>query len=1372
MRYVSKIAFMLGIVSVLVSPRDTHAQTYPQISGNDFARECTIALKPDGNGTHLVAAYYEEGLIKNVKTKKGTTSTSTTSWSTTETPMDKSPDGSAYADLRDEKLAYRNPGSSPELLMVYRVGKAGAEGTFLSFSTDDGSTWSSHSSTPKTLELMTNSDGHTTRRPVIATDITSQISGKMNNAYIAWTIKNGTVNDASNAVMVCTVSAGSYTKSTPVTIYAGSSTVEVDVCDMGVSQDGTVYLLWRQTDVTTHMRSLFIATLPNNSTTWSIPTTPFVSSSPQPSSVDLGFEQEYQDYPCMTISTTDCSSEKLFVAYTQKPASTSANGQSDLFLIKTALPLPSSPTWVSATSESDGNVDADGVTHADAVNYASYTNTASFLYQFEPQLAPDGQDGVFLLYYSAQETGLLAHPQQPCATIFETGAHGGQRSISTLSNTATARDVSDYAGIIWNPILYLAHAVWTDPGASGAPEVFGGNITSSPLQGPSGSIPDVGDLGFSNQRRIVMTGNKAHIVGIGGPGSGSTDKPHAIWYSEQSANPSGTITNWLPPLQISDDLNSEGGEVLSTQPVIGVYEHGGPNPQKAIAVVWGVEDRAGVDGTQLYIRVKEFKNCDAGDISDWSPIISGEVLSLSRHPNGVIPTVAPLTSTISGTTDRNLIGWVITFPSTLGQQMLSVTLLRGPQTGSGVRLYNERWREYSDLNIVPTVGYNSVTPNMGTWFNSHAFVSSTSNESKGNGFSPANTGDITHEVVFTGDGLEPATGAWVVKNVTYNTSGAQLGELSTVTPPKQISSPKPKPPFGFLPSTVSYDRNPSITITSTGQKLASWEHIDGFLLPTISSQILFPGGCIYPDENSSSIRMAQTDKSGTWSPIKDAITDLALDVQFRWLLNPSETAFPKTHLTDATNAYSDEDPGAAEMLYWQHNKLVPGPACTYSVSTVDKLHERQFVEPKGDNHSSFQGKWNTVDPVGGSPVWPSSGIGISGVNAQRSFGIYNTGPQYHWTSSLAPNDLRLYRDAPPASDLYINGLSYGIGNDPPVSGVKQYTIASATADIGALKGTYDTALGVDLYRSELRVKDSRSVIFKWGKIYVEDTTLASPIREVMLHDGHPDSMGFASHNAMRDSIFATEWFNWPVSAQIRYDRSLLAPQRGYWVDTILSTIIDSTTYYDTVPRFHPDSLNRDSSFHVTGLHMKYTVELVHSNGHIDTVEQMDYAPYSHLNITPLTVHIDNAGSSADTVMLRVRGDFANVPDDDSLVEFTRETMLGLYQTYGDTTIAVGTGGGFVTPSGGSCLTAIGPYPTPSAPNAGNVSILVHYCSSGFAITAQVYNVSGAMVGPTVTFTSDGQLWDRLAIPAPSMTGAYYIHVSVGGSTTVLPYTVF
>jgi|SRR5579883_591752 len=90
----------------------------------------------------------------------------------------------------------------------------------------------------------------------------------------------------------------------------------------------------------------------------------------------------------------------------------------------------------------------------------------------------------------------------------------------------------------------------------------------------------------------------------------------------------------------------------------------------------------------------------------------------------------------------------------------------------------------------------------------------------------------------------------------------------------------------------------------------------------------------------------------------------------------------------------------------------------------------------------------------------------------------------------------------------------------------------------------------------------------------------------------------------------------------------------------------------------------------------------------------------------------------------------------------------------------------------SLLFLSGPFSNPSTPGANDVSILVHYCSSGSTISAQVYDGLGNPVGSATTYTSDAQAWDRLPIVSPLTAGTYFVVVTVGSYSKTLGYTVY
>ena len=1373
--------------------------------------EPSIVVKPWGDGNTLVASW------QTIPTSPGNwyngemvhTSISTNGGQSWTDQSAISPLPSLNGDvndidaMNDAKLAYRKTGGATQLICAYAAWDIDnylstncgeAYGIFVSYSGNDGSTWGNAVAVED--RATRTAQYSMSIRPCIAAD-NSSTSDKP--AYLAWTnTPCPSCGGTTSQVRFATINEDG-TITSPATIPNASSTslsTLVDACDIAVDPNGTVFVLWekRYTNITPNTRDLYISTTSDGGVTWSTYKV-YSLSAPDPSTssdVFLGNPsnintEDYQDYPALTVSGWG-TSEKVYVAVT---AGTASSGTPIDFLLFRALA---------------SNLSSWSFVDVDAEDVASTTGEKNFDLQFQPTLCSNGTGGAFLLYYAQDMPATGEAVEMP--VLYETDGNNLllHRAISDpfapfsniLSTAGTG--VGDYIGIAYDPVQGIVHPIWTDENSSGT----GLDVYSVPIVG--GDL--VGNLGFSNQRRAVMVGNTAHLAGFGELTPSTTiNKRHAIWYNQHWQPLTEGTPYWTAPYRLELDTHpfdnytntsgSHSDDVIygSTTPSIGVYQDRSTD-YNAVAEVWAARPPASGYCSEIqwiYIRFKEWNSSTIlyANLADWSPVDSIAV------PDGAAaPVVAPLTAQIPGSMkDRYLIGWVVTYAGSGVLQ--SVTYLRGQQTGPegsdpsvDVETQNESWGPHKGSWAGISLNPYSTLCNDGTYYRLSdgyggiihgSFVSVTSNESNGNGtggpisdLTPA-TGSQT--IVFTGDGTLPYSGVWEV-NASYFTTGPTLGQLvlGGASVPYQLNAGDPTPPFGYyvtnaqgylvwsyLPINYGFERNPSVTITSTGQKLTTWEEMD---------ESAGTGGV---PSYYSSIKIAKTIPGGTWDPTLDAITEDATDDTWSWLLNPSVTAFPKTPLNDVTKGTitNDQDPGAAELLYWQQNEL---SQTTGLETPVNNIVEQQFYESQGDSHITFTGAWHLVLPSW-YPYNPLSNNNYVGANSQRSFGIYNTGPQYHTNSPL-----QLFVNASPDLTPYVHGLSYGIANtvsnpSSPSFSI-QPTLTSPTPDYGAAKGTYDTTLGVQLYRSERRRKDSSMVTFKWGKVYVGDTSLGQPFREVMLHDGPVDSNGFVSHDAERDSIFATEWFDWPVSAEIKYDRLMLIPQAGE-----LTFNIDTLSYYDTTGTQHnvydtvagafiPDTSRRsDSAFFTRGTQIMYTVQLIHQSGHIDTIEQAIYNPSAGLFITPKTVFIDNAGYVADTVMLRVIGSLTNVPDADSDVQFEEETMLDTYPSDGDTTVAIATGGGLM-PAPGPTFMAAGPYANPSRPSANNVSVLVHYPGAGTTITAQVYDYLGNAVGRASSKTSDAQAWDRIRIHAPGSRGIYYITVKAGNYFSTLGYSVY
>ncbi len=816
-----------------------------------------------------------------------------------------------------------------------------------------------------------------------------------------------------------------------------------------------------------------------------------------------------------------------------------------------------------------------------------------------------------------------------------------------------------------------------------------------------------------------MTGTVAHAVAYG-TGTNFT----GVEYSTQMTIGNHT-TDWTAPLEIDIEPNT-----YVEPPCIASYVRDPSVSQSAIAVCWGFEDDIiPPNGTGIKVRVKESGNCN------WS-----QEFAIPTSSCACAPSITPLTVPVSsGSKNTYLLGWVITWEDYLSDVLNSVTLLRGGQATNQLT-QNQNWGDYSNYTTTGTqIILTALTPS-----GSHEHLGATSNQSNGI------TADHSNEIVYTSDG--DISGCKAL-NAQYFTSGATLGNWSGNTAGSQqvLSAYNIKGQF---------DRDPSVTVTSFGQNIAAWEHIGpGLLIPDWPSPGIFTPGF------TSSIRIAKTtDAGGDWSVLQDFITlPYAGDPTFHWLTKPSVTAFPTTTISGSANAHG------AELLYTQEDGYCYcSPAPGFSpFPHVNTLHERLY-------DLSYQGSW-------GSGTWTSgekSPFPTSGVNSQRSFGLYTTGPQYallHGSYQLVDQDL---------TTSYTHGLTYALGNALSSGAV---TDKFTTPVIGAFKGTFAQPLGEDLFRVEDRYMDSSAIEFQWGGVYVDDTAIGMAAREVILHNPASDS-GFASHEAIRDSIFQTEWFDWPVSGEVVYSR-WLAFAVGRFTDTTIDTnksdggggggdnsskCTGSGSAQGTTTKLYvPDTTVRgDSSFIKPCVQIKYTVELVHQSGQIDTIDRMTYNPFGQQLIAPKKVHLVNANYAGDTVMLRVRADIPPcVPDADSNVVFGREQMLDTLRGLADTTIAIGPSGG-VMPPPDTCFMALGPFANPSAASSNDVSILVHLCGIGAPITVQVYDMIGNPVGGQSHAVSDGQVWDRIPITSPPVAGSYYVQISAPFYGTSLGLTVY
>jgi hypothetical protein len=255
--------------------------------------------------------------------------------------------------------------------------------------------------------------------------------------------------------------------------------------------------------------------------------------------------------------------------------------------------------------------------------------------------------------------------------------------------------------------------------------------------------------------------------------------------------------------------------------------------------------------------------------------------------------------------------------------------------------------------------------------------------------------------------------------------------------------------------------------------------------------------------------------------------------------------------------------------------------------------------------------------------------------------------------------------------------------------------------------------------------------FVWGSVYVGDSSSGQPFRQVMLYNGI-DSGGYSSHSAQRDSIFRTEVFTINIGEKVNYSRALYYP----------------------------------CCYTLPWVQMKYTVELVHQSGLVDTLETPTFSPSYGKFIVPTRIRTTYSNTTED-IFIRVRGDLSGVSDADSLCEYQVESMFGQYPTIRDSVVSfkISQFGKIET----SRLNVAPPFPNPVLHGTQDISIEAAFIS-GYPIKAEIVDELGRLSGNPVEVSATGN-WQSLVLTAPRTSGTYYIKVSASGEVKLFPFIV-
>jgi hypothetical protein len=215
------------------------------------------------------------------------------------------------------------------------------------------------------------------------------------------------------------------------------------------------------------------------------------------------------------------------------------------------------------------------------------------------------------------------------------------------------------------------------------------------------------------------------------------------------------------------------------------------------------------------------------------------------------------------------------------------------------------------------------------------------------------------------------------------------------------------------------------------------------------------------------------------------------------------------------------------------------------------------------------------------------------------------------------------------------------------------------------------------------------------------------MRQVILSLGL-DSL-YSSTDACRDSLFRSEVFDFPPGAEITYYRG---------------------QFYNDTLCYQPGGV-----FFNPALSMKYRVELVHSTGAIDTIEEFEFAPFYNKFIYPKKVHIMNGSLISRDVYLRVKGTLAGLIDPDSLVDHADLSSTTAYPYDVDTTIiAYKSAGSPDIARLANGLNIQQPYPNPLQSNMSTFSFYVAYPKDG-TIHLSLFNTIGQLLDKSIEINS-------------------------------------
>jgi len=857
-----------------------------------------------------------------------------------------------------------------------------------------------------------------------------------------------------------------------------------------------------------------------------------------------------------------------------------------------------------------------------------------------------------------------------------------------------------------------------------------------------------GNLGFSDQRKIVSTGSIAHMV---------YERNGKVWYA---LNCYGAGTQgWTPGFALQEDNTPQG--VTASNPSIAVYQEGDGsafNGQAAICAVW-TEKSTVTNMVSIKLRTREINAC-TGEWNLWSGVYEINSHALPANPpiDNTTAVVAPLLTPVNAPSGdlypTNLLGWTVTWTSPrltikanpmpgctdITQQtgLYSRTWLRTDPFSGSITTNNHHWgsnapagltayltgaalqppntaNQNFNILVEPNPCAFAVPPGISTPpYNPLAFPSVVSTENKNPSYRSDNDVNYSQEVAVSTIGNGP--GIWVF-NAKYDRSstpgafigltgngGVNLGENAL-----WVSTPGTPPGVSFSPDN-NLERNPCVTINGQAVKFVAWERLDRITQP----------GSIFSFQSAIPVRRSEYGAPWNtaifgWSnvPLLTTYTEDAADMQWKWLRNPSITAFPKSRLhNDDSHPNLDIDPGSAELCFWQQNTCISNVTPPLAM-LVDEEFSFRYSEPPGAV-TEPGGHWKP--DVYNPPFNPFAFSSPSHVsNTQLSFGTYNAG-----NGAFDNNGMNFSSEYGSFNDYN----STDISGTPTTDVVSMWS--SVAYKMNASSRKYHT------YLEDVTDEGATDVRFIIGDVLNLDR-YSSNRKEILLTP---------SNNSDKGELFSSD----PIVLEKEGGRLT------FTIGLLYSGYSEETN--NTVLKVAHEELPT------------YLIQVVYGDGRVETLREVAAGDIRLSDNRFTTIEVRNGDCVNHSIRISIR---KKVISSQALVSshLTSETHLDGYSPLGIETICLKEDPGGNSTLGNLHVTA--PFPNPLLGRNDPISISIASSSGNQAVSIEMFDALGRNMA-NMEYLIDEE-WKNIQIPNPKISGTYYIQIRANGVTKLFSIVV-